>query len=293
MHNIRNTGWKRLTLLAVVLCAAAWLSGCGALLGYGLGRAVSAKETVHYYTVAPTASAEQTIQVTPVETETADTAATTDAAQTPEPTVAANAYTDIRTLHGSQNLRAEVPVSWQRGKNLIQSVIGAPDSDTVTWDAVYQSQTLETQTDVNDDGTPEQLGIQLDSNGEPVDLTVNGMDVLDLLSPAFTDALKPMMNADGSFMKDAMLQASSMDLDGDGVKELIVACGNDSDVLAVAVMRFTGSGYAEAGGIIGSRLLIVTETGTIYLPVGNSSLGKYAEFRYAGGALALVGYNMD
>ncbi len=207
-------------------------------------------------------------------------------------------YFDIREFNGSQNVRSTIPVSWQRGSSILQSEVMALDISMVLWPVGFDSQTMATETDINGDGADEGIWIETDGN-----MTLQGIflsqgnttvNLLSLVSSHFWDTISPIMDRDGTFAADCVLQADCLDLDNDGIKEILIAAGNNNDILAVSVLAYSGGQYLyrEVGGIIGHKLLFISEEVTMYVPYGNSQNGEYVEFGYRNEEFGWIGYNM-
>jgi hypothetical protein len=302
-------GGKRFGGIAAVLIAVLSLALLLVLSGCSVVMLKAANDyLLQMEAVTPTvyASPESIMSELPMAEQTPDPAATvlqTSAAPAApdETTTLLNVqpYFDIRSFHGTENQKAYIPATWQKGSSILQSEVMKLAIETVLWPVGTDSPTMSAETDVDGDGVNEALFFETEGAN-----TIRGIfltqgdkavNLLNIVSDEFWNTIAPIVDQNGTFASGSVLQAYSLDLDDDGRKEIILAAGDDNEILAVSVLVYTGGQtlYQEIGGIIGRRLLFVTADHTLYVPYGNSAYEYYVEFGYHDGSLGLIGYNME
>lgn len=292
-------GAARAALIALVsVCLAASSSGCGTLLQAG--------RAVWHRLLPATGTAVCTSGPGCTDGSASEPGETGSPGDTPEPeataagpgTVSVQPYVDIHSIHGVENPKSYIPATWQMGSSILQSEVMPMDIASVLWKAGEPGDTLSAETDINGDGQNEELYIDRKGNtltGVYARQGGTAVNLLNLLSDEFWQAVSPIVDSAGTLPTDCVVQAFGLDLDGDGTKEILLAIGDNSAILAVSCLKYTGDPelYREIGGIIGHRLLFVTADATLYVPMGNSANGKYVEFGYNGSRLEIIGYRMD
>lgn len=210
------------------------------------------------------------------------------------------AYANIDELQGALNDNGATSFGWQ-SSGMIKSE-GDVSMFHVCWATDYDTRLTSTKVDLDGDGKDDRLSIENDpeTNSLVIIAEINGKRA-DLLSRVSEEYLIGLSNlvSNNYFIPGTQIDASAVDLDGNGKKEIVIAAGNDNGILAVSVLRYTGGDnlYSDAGGFTGTkwlRFVIIRDSCSLYaqLYFTNSygSNTNYVEFEYAKNALTLARY---
>lgn len=178
--------------------------------------------------------------------------------------------------------------------------------DTVLWASDYPSEdTMANRTDLDGDGEDEQIEIQSDQDGSmSIWIGMNGKEVnlFSLVSQEFLDAIMEMPGGDDGSSLPIYIDAACIDLDGDDIREIILAVGNDNGALVFSLLKYSGEDflYKEVGGAKGTeelRYLIITTRNTLFAelyfsdpPSDDPEDMNYVEFAHMDGELRLARY---
>lgn len=139
--------------------------------------------------------------------------------------------------------------------------------------------TKELNYDLDKDGKSEKIIIGLDQIGIKINGYIGGYGISLLTHLVQNGGLLGAYDTDDELNKGYFAQASHIDLDNDGVDEVIIALGNKLDEMAIAIYK-VNSTFEFVGIIQGQSKIHIDDRKNIIVPYG--SQGLYAVYVYDG-----------
>ncbi|MBQ4526140.1 MAG: hypothetical protein IJA00_08775 [Bacteroidaceae bacterium] len=168
---------------------------------------------------------------------------------------------------------------------------GYEDFIICSQEEIYSSHvTKELKMDLDKDGELEIAIIGLDQTGIKINGYKGGYGMCLLTSLIQNANLLEAYDADSEFNEGYFAQASHIDLDNDGIDEVVIALGNKLTEMAIAIYKTSSVitfPFEFVGIIQGQRKIYVDKEKHIIAPFG--SQGLYTEYIYNGDKIKKIG----